>query len=135
MNMVDPGGYAKLIERAQPKFVELKGYTWVGESQKRLPIEAMPRLGELEAFAGKIAELTGYRIKVSDEKSRVVMLVRDEETWEWNLKLIEQQRAIEEKLDAEWKGKIRDFKIRNLPPPPIPVLTPDDLKRLTCATP
>jgi len=135
LNMVEPEGYAKLIERAQPKFVELKGYTWVGESQKRLPITAMPRLGELEAFAGRLAELTGYRIKVSDEKSRVVMLVRDEETWEWNLKLIEEQRALEEKLDAEWKKKVGDFKIRNLPPPPIPVLTPDDLRRLAGAAP
>jgi hypothetical protein len=80
-----------------------------------------------------LAELTGYRIKVSDEKSRVVMLVRDEETWEWNLKLIEEQRALEEKLDAEWKKKVGDFKIRNLPPPPIPVLTPDDLRLLAGA--
>jgi len=133
LNMVDPEGYAKLIERAQPKFVELKGYTWVGESQKRLPIEAMPTLSELEIFAKRLAELTGYQVKVSDEKSRVVMLVRDEETWEWNLELVQELRALEEKLDAEWRGKVRDFKIRTLPPPPIPVLTPSDLKRLASA--
>ena len=117
LNMVDPGGYAKLIELAQPRFVELKGYTWVGESQKRLPITAMPTLQELEEFAGKIAGLTGYLNKLSDEKSRVVMLVRDEETWEWNLKLIEEQRRVEEQLDMEWKGRLKDFKLREHVPP------------------
>ncbi|MEM2824724.1 MAG: 4-demethylwyosine synthase TYW1 [Thermofilaceae archaeon] len=117
LNMVEPEGYAKLIERSQPRFVELKGYTWVGESQKRLPITAMPTLKELEEFAQKIAELTGYRVKLADEKSRVVMLVRDEETWEWNLKLIEEQKRVEEEFDREWRGRIRDFKLRDYVPP------------------
>ncbi len=128
LNMVEPEGYAKLIERAQPRFVELKGYTWVGESQKRLPITAMPTLEELEKFAARIAELTGYQVKLSDEKSRVVMLVRDEETWEWNLRLIEEQRRVEEELDREWRGRVRDFKLRDFAPPearrpgPIPLM-------------
>lgn len=117
LNMVEPEGYSKLIERAQPRFVELKGYTWVGESQKRLPITAMPTLQELEEFARRIAASTGYQLKLVDEKSRVVMLVRDEETWEWNLKLIEEQKRVEEKLDAEWRGKIKDFKLRAYVPP------------------
>lgn len=132
LNMVEPEGYAKLVERAQPKFVELKGYTWVGESQKRLPREAMPTLVELEEFAQRIAELTEYRVKVSDGKSRVVMLVRDEEAWEWNLKLIEEQRMEEERLDAKWRGRVRDFKIRGLPSPKLPVLV--GLRQLRTST-
>ncbi|RLE86201.1 MAG: 4-demethylwyosine synthase TYW1, partial [Thermoprotei archaeon] len=115
LNMVEPEGYAKLIERSQPRFVELKGYTWVGESQKRLPREAMPTLEEIERFAKKLEELTGYQIKVSDSKSRVVMMVRDEETWEWNLKLLEEWRELERRLDSEWRGRIRDFRLKRQP--------------------
>lgn len=109
LNMVDPEGYAKLIIDSNPMFVELKGYTWVGESQKRLPITAMPRLEELREFAEKIAAITGYQLKLEDEKSRVIMLVRDEETWQKNLEKIEEWRRKEEKLDKSWKGKIKDF--------------------------
>ena len=112
LNMVNPEGYAKLVERGQPRFLELKGYTWVGESQKRLPREAMPTLDEILDFGNKIAERVGYVLKHVDEKSRVAMYVRDEETWEWNLRLVREWRELEAKLDAEWKGKVRDFKLR-----------------------
>jgi tRNA wybutosine-synthesizing protein 1 len=90
-------------------FVELKGYTWVGESQKRLPITAMPTLDELEKFAEKIQEITGYKIKVKDDKSRVVMLVRDEDAWETNLKMVKEWEQKVSKLDENWKSKVEDF--------------------------
>lgn len=109
LNMVDPEGYSKLIKLGNPMFVELKGYTWVGESQKRLPISAMPTLEELEKFAKKLEELTGYKVKVEDDKSRVVMLVRDEDVWERNLKMVEEWRARVAKLDESWRSKVEDF--------------------------
>ncbi|RLE71036.1 MAG: 4-demethylwyosine synthase TYW1 [Thermoprotei archaeon] len=112
LNMVKPEGYAKLVELGNPCFVELKGYTWVGESQKRLPRSAMPTLTELIEFARRLERFTSYKIKLTDEKSRVVMLVRDEETWEWNLKLIEEWRKLESRLDEEWKGKVKNFKLK-----------------------
>ncbi len=111
LNMVNPEGYAKLVINSNPMFVELKGYTWVGESQKRLPITAMPRLEELRKFAEKIAAISGYQLKLEDEKSRVIMLVRDEETWQKNLEKIEEWRKKEEELDKSWKGKIKDFRL------------------------
>ncbi|MEM0093269.1 MAG: 4-demethylwyosine synthase TYW1 [Thermofilum sp.] len=109
LNMVEPEGYAKLISKASPMFVELKGYTWVGESQKRLPITAMPEMRELESFAAKIAEHTGYSVKLTDEKSRVVLLVRDEEAWEKNLKMVEEWRKLEKERDEKIFEKIVDF--------------------------
>ena len=109
LNMVYPEGYAKLINESRPHFVELKGYTWVGESQKRLPITAMPTLEELTKFAEKISENSGYKIKVKDEKSRVVMLIRDEEVWQWNLKLVGEWNETVKKLDMSWKNKVKDF--------------------------
>jgi len=42
LNMIKPEKYAKLIDRANPDFIEAKGYVWVGESQKRLPMDSMP---------------------------------------------------------------------------------------------
>ena len=73
-NMSNIEEYAKLDLKAEPKFIECKGYMWVGESQKRLPMEAMPRMEDIERFALKLSELTGYEIKEKDEASRVILL-------------------------------------------------------------
>jgi tRNA wybutosine-synthesizing protein 1 len=91
LNLKDPSGYAKLILRTQPMFVELKGYSWLGESQKRLPMDAMPTMDELEAFAQEITKLTGYTIRTRDPVSRVIVMVKDEETWRFSLQLIQEQ--------------------------------------------
>ncbi len=109
LNMVEPEGYAELVRKGEPMFVELKGYTWVGESQKRLPITAMPEMKELVDFASRLSELTGYRVKLTDDKSRVVLLVRDEESWERNLKMVEEWRKRERELDERILSKIEDF--------------------------
>lgn len=74
LNMVNPGGYAKLIELASPDFIEVKGYMHVGFSQRRLQKENMPSNQEVRDFAGKVAELSGYRYKDEHEESRVVLL-------------------------------------------------------------
>jgi len=73
-NMVQPTDYGKIIEAANPKFVECKAYMWVGASRQRLPKEEMPLHNEILAFAREIEGNTSYRI--SDEKpaSRVVLL-------------------------------------------------------------
>ncbi len=74
LNLKEPEKYAKLILKAEPDFIEPKGYMWVGESQKRLSKEAMPSLEEIKNFAVKLSELTGYNIKDEDKASRVVLL-------------------------------------------------------------
>jgi tRNA wybutosine-synthesizing protein 1 len=81
LNLKDAEGWAKLIKLAQPKFVEFKGYTWLGESRKRLKQEDMPSMQELEDFAREIAKLTGYKVKHKDKVSRVIIFARDEEIW------------------------------------------------------
>lgn len=87
-NMKDAEGYAKLIKKANPKFVELKGYAWLGESRQRLPSNAVPTLEEIKEFAEEISRHTGYKIKIVDEDSVVVCLVRSEQDWQENIKLI-----------------------------------------------
>jgi len=73
-NMKNIRGYAKLIEKSQPDFVEVKSYEWVGESQKRLPQGAMPFMEDVREFAKRIAEETSYEIKDEFEPSGVILL-------------------------------------------------------------
>ena len=73
-NMKSPEKYAKLIRKAGPDFVEAKGYVHVGESQKRLPREAMPVHTEVKAFAEEISRHSGYTLKDEQKESRVVLL-------------------------------------------------------------
>ena len=93
LNMKNPECYAELIKSANPMFVELKGYTWIGDSRKRLKKENMPTTEDLINFANEICKFTGYKIKITDKVSRVILMVRDEETWNFNLELIKEQNA------------------------------------------
>jgi len=76
LNMKNPKKYAKLIEKANPMFIEVKGYMWVGESQKRLPKNAMPFHEDVFEFANKISEFSSYEIKDDFKPSRVILLTR-----------------------------------------------------------
>lgn len=74
MNMVDEQDYAKLIRRAEPDFVEVKGYMFVGSSRQRLSISNMPLHREVKDFSQRIADLSGYSYKDEKKESRVVLL-------------------------------------------------------------
>ncbi len=78
-NMVDPGGYAELLETANPDFVEVKAYMHIGYSRKRLSRAVMPTHTEVKEFASEIAEhltASGCNYKIVDESeiSRVVLI-------------------------------------------------------------
>ena len=75
-NMKNPKGYAKLIEKSEPNFVEVKAYEWVGESQKRLPMDAMPYHEDVKRFAEQISEHSSFKIKDEFKPSRVVLLTK-----------------------------------------------------------
>jgi tRNA wybutosine-synthesizing protein 1 len=74
MNQEHAKGYAKLIEKANPDFVEVKAYMSVGESRKRLPLSAMPLHTDVMAFARRLSETAGFRIKDEFRPSRVALL-------------------------------------------------------------
>jgi tRNA wybutosine-synthesizing protein 1 len=74
LTMVNPEGYANLIKIAEPRFVEIKGYAWLGESRKRLKGNNVPTIEEIKEFAEKLGELSGHSIKNIDERSRVALL-------------------------------------------------------------
>jgi tRNA wybutosine-synthesizing protein 1 len=73
-NMLNPAGYAKLIEKACPDFIEVKGYMHVGFSQRRLQKGNMPSHAEVREFAEHVSALSGYGKKDEHEESRVVLL-------------------------------------------------------------
>lgn len=77
LNMTNIEEYAELIKKAKPDFIEVKGYMHVGHSQKRLKKENMPSHNEIQEFAKKISELTGYHYVDERKESRVVFLVKD----------------------------------------------------------
>jgi tRNA wybutosine-synthesizing protein 1 len=74
LNMKNEKSYAKLIRKANPDFIECKGYTWVGFSRLRLKEENMPSHQNVKKFAEKISSETGYKYKDEQEVSRVVLL-------------------------------------------------------------
>jgi len=74
LNMIKPEKYAKLILKADPNFLEIKGYMWVGGSQMTMKKSAMPFMDEIRKFAQKISDETSYRIKDENTASKVVLL-------------------------------------------------------------
>ena len=77
-NFVEPEGYAKLIEKYKPMFVETKGYVHVGHSQERLEVKNMPYHYEILDFAKKIEENSSYKIIDNKKESKVVLLARED---------------------------------------------------------
>jgi tRNA wybutosine-synthesizing protein 1 len=72
--------YAKLIKKASPDFVEVKGFMSVGFSRKRLGYEKMPRHELIKEFSKKLVrELPDYKILDEYELSAVVLIGKDKE--------------------------------------------------------
>jgi len=76
LNMENVKGYAKLIAKANPTYVEPKAYMHVGFSRLRLGFEAMPSHEEIREFAEQIAKETSYNIIDEAKESRVALLSR-----------------------------------------------------------
>lgn len=68
--------YARLDERAEPDFVESKGYVHVGASQERLTADSMPTHEDIQAFTEGLNEHLGYGFESQRRESRVTLLVR-----------------------------------------------------------
>ena len=66
--------YAKLDGKAQPTFIEPKGYVFVGSSRNRLHFSNMPRHEQIRSFSLRLAEEIGYSQVAEKEDSLVVLL-------------------------------------------------------------
>lgn len=72
-----PEGYARLIQDSGARFVEVKGYMYLGYSRNRLKRENMPEHVAVRSFAERIASAGGYVIRDENRLSRVVCLERE----------------------------------------------------------
>jgi tRNA wybutosine-synthesizing protein 1 len=76
LNLKRPDLYSKLVEKANPTYVEPKAYMHVGFSRLRLTYANMPQHEEIRDFASSLAEKTGYSMLDESRESRVVLLSR-----------------------------------------------------------
>ncbi|MBD3303587.1 4-demethylwyosine synthase TYW1, partial [Candidatus Woesearchaeota archaeon] len=76
VNMLNPEAYAEIIKKADPSFVEVKAYMWVGHSRERLEHNNMPLHSEIVEFAKQIAESAGWKVIDEKPESRVVLLMQ-----------------------------------------------------------
>jgi len=71
--------YVKLIKKADPDFVHVKGYKAVGYARDRMGYDSQVWHDGVLEFAGKICEgLDGYSIRAEEERSCVVCVAKDE---------------------------------------------------------
>jgi tRNA wybutosine-synthesizing protein 1 len=73
-NMKEIDGYARLLEKATPSYIEVKAYMHIGFSNLRLNYDKMPEYKEVYSFAKNLAEQSGYAIIDKSVESRVVLL-------------------------------------------------------------
>ncbi|MEM2121080.1 MAG: 4-demethylwyosine synthase TYW1 [Candidatus Woesearchaeota archaeon] len=78
INMFNPEGYALLLKKANPDFLEVKAYMHVGFSRNRLKIQNMPTHKEVKEFGINIGGLIDYKIVDEKENSRVVLLMKED---------------------------------------------------------
>ena len=71
-----PERYAALLQESGARYVEVKGYMYLGYSRKRLSREHMPEHAYIREFAGAIGKHCDYRIADENQASRVVLLER-----------------------------------------------------------
>ncbi|MFW5928872.1 MAG: 4-demethylwyosine synthase TYW1 [Halobacteriota archaeon] len=80
-NDFDVQGYADLFERADPDFVEVKGYMHVGHSRSRLDRDAMPEHDDVVEFTRRLEEHLPHSVLKQVPRSNVALLAHTEETW------------------------------------------------------
>lgn len=107
MSDEDAKEFTRLLEIAQPTYIEVKAYMHVGPSTYRLSKDAMPRHSEIREFSKKLAEYTGYKILSEHIPSRIVLLSKLDkpiqigdawnEKWDWSTK------DLEDDISGEYK--------------------------------
>lgn len=76
MNDTDVKGYTSLIKKAEPMFVEVKAYMFIGSSRLRLSIKNMPRHDAIKEFSEKLAKQLSWKIIDESKPSRVCLIAQ-----------------------------------------------------------
>ncbi len=73
-NMTQIKEYAELVKKANPLFIEVKGFMSVGFARQRIGYDKMPWHEDIVEFSKKLAKETGLKVLDEKEESRVVLL-------------------------------------------------------------
>lgn len=71
-------GFAEIITKTMPLFVEIKGYMFLGYSRMRLSENEVPNMDYVREFAEHVSDACGYELFGENIPSRVVCLKRPE---------------------------------------------------------
>lgn len=71
--------YTELIKKANPLFIELKGFMSVGFARQRLGYDKMPTYKEVQDFAKRLSKELDLKILDSHEFSRAFVLGKEED--------------------------------------------------------
>jgi tRNA wybutosine-synthesizing protein 1 len=74
LNMGPPEEFARLLDTAEPDFVEVKAYMHLGRSRARLSRDAMPEHAQVMDYAKRLGEAMGYELSADVPLSRVALL-------------------------------------------------------------
>ena len=70
--------YAELDSKAEPMFIEPKGYVFVGYSRQRMNLANMPSHDMIVSFTKELSKKTGYNFSMEKADSRVALLSKNE---------------------------------------------------------
>mgnify|MGYP001626370299 FL=1 len=68
--------FAKMVEKGNPTYIEVKAYMFLGGSRGRLTLANMPDHEDIRRVAQRLSELTGYKVLSESIPSRIVLLSR-----------------------------------------------------------
>jgi len=77
LNFVKPEEYAKIADKSETDFLEVKSFMAVGGARDRLAYSDMLYFNEIKEFAEKIEKSSNYKIVDEKEDSRVVLLANE----------------------------------------------------------
>ena len=87
LNMLDPEGYASLINKTTFKFLEVKAGMATGYARYRIDYSQMPLHSEIKEFSEKLAKLCNLKIVDEKRESRVCLLMKEDKNRKINLPL------------------------------------------------
>jgi tRNA wybutosine-synthesizing protein 1 len=73
-NIIDEKEYARMDKKAEPMFIEPKGFVFVGGARQRMTLDNMPSHDRVKKFGEKLGTLLGYELLMERSDSRVVLL-------------------------------------------------------------
>lgn len=73
-NLCNEEEYATLDEKAEPLFIEPKGFVFVGGARQRMTLDNMPTHERIKEFSEKLGHHLGYDLLMERSDSRVILL-------------------------------------------------------------